>query len=53
MHRWLQGFAYRVHIQWWLLLAAAMIIGLIALITISFQAVRAAMANPVERLKTE
>ncbi|HWB93332.1 MAG TPA: ABC transporter permease [Puia sp.] len=53
MHRWLQGFAYRVHIQWWLLLAAAMIIGLTALITISFQAVRAAMANPVERLKTE
>jgi putative ABC transport system permease protein len=52
MHRWLHGFAYRIHIQWWLLLVAGMITGLIALITISFQAMKAAAANPAASLKT-
>jgi len=53
MHQWLLGFAYRVHIQWWLFLVAGMTTGLIALITISFQAVKAAMSNPVHSLKAE
>lgn len=53
MHRWLQGFAYRIHIQWWLLLCVGTITGFIALITISFQAVKAAAANPIASLKTE
>jgi len=53
MHRWLQGFAYRIHIQWWLLLMVGLLTGLIALITVGFQAVKAATANPVASLKSE
>ncbi|HEY6976476.1 MAG TPA: ABC transporter permease [Chitinophagaceae bacterium] len=53
MHNWLQGFAYRVSIYWWVFAAAGIISVLIALITISFQAVKAAIANPVKSLRTE
>ncbi len=53
MHRWLQGFAYHISVQWWLLLLAAILAAVIALVTISFQAIRAAVANPVESLRTE
>ncbi len=53
MYKWLQNFAYRVDIQWWVFLAAAIIALLIALITISFQAIKAAVANPVKSLRTE
>ena len=53
MHKWLQGFAYRTELQWWIFLMALIIAGVIAFITISFQAIKAAVANPVKSLRTE
>jgi putative ABC transport system permease protein len=53
MHQWLQDFAYRINIDWWVFALAGMLAVLIALSTISFQALRAAMANPVKSLRTE
>jgi putative ABC transport system permease protein len=53
MHRWLQDFAYRTPISWWVF-AFAGLLGLgIALITVSFQAIKAALANPIKSLRTE
>jgi putative ABC transport system permease protein len=51
--KWLQGFAYKVSIHWWLFAMAAIIAMLIALITVSVQAIKAALANPVKSLRTE
>jgi putative ABC transport system permease protein len=53
MNNWLEDFAYRINIEWWVFFAAAFLALLIALATISFQAVRAAVANPVKSLRTE
>jgi len=53
MNKWLEGFAYRVSVHWWLFAMAAMIAVLIALITVSVQAIKAALANPVKSLRTE
>jgi len=53
MNIWLQDFAYRVTIGWWVFTVAGIIALLIAMITVSFQAVKAAVANPVESLRTE
>jgi putative ABC transport system permease protein len=53
MHKWLQDFAYRINIGWWIFIAAGIIALLIALITVSFQAIKAAIANPVKSLRTE
>jgi putative ABC transport system permease protein len=53
MTEWLQGFAYRVQIGLWLFPAAGVIAVLIAWITVSFQAIRAAVANPAKSLRTE
>jgi putative ABC transport system permease protein len=53
MHKWLQDFAYPVHIGWWIFAIAGLASILIAFFTISFQAVRAAMANPVASLRSE
>jgi len=53
MFKWLQGFAYRVSLQWWMFVAAAAVAVFIALITVSLQAVKAALANPVKSLRTE
>lgn len=53
MARWLQDFAYRVEVNGWLLVAAGGLVVGIALVTISFQAVRAAIANPVKSLRAE
>jgi len=53
LHKWLQNFAYRVNISWWVFIAAAFLATLIALLTISFQAIKAALANPVESLRAE
>ncbi|HEX5025025.1 MAG TPA: ABC transporter permease [Agriterribacter sp.] len=53
MHNWLTDFAYRIDIHWWVFIAAGLLAALIAFITISFQAIKAAMANPVESLRTE
>ena len=53
MHNWLEGYNYRVNINLWVFAAAGAGAVLIALITISTQAVKAALANPVESLRTE
>jgi putative ABC transport system permease protein len=53
MNKWLEGFAYRIDIQWWIFLIAGTMALLIALVTTSFQATKAAMADPVESLRTE
>jgi putative ABC transport system permease protein len=53
MHQWLQVFAYRVTISWWMFALAGAVALLIALVTVSFQAIKAAVANPVRSLKAE
>lgn len=53
MNRWLQGFAYRIDISPWLFIAAGLLTVFIALMTIGFQAIKAAIANPVNALRTE
>ncbi len=53
MNRWLQDFAYRVEIGWWVFALAGGVALLIALLTVSTQAVKAALANPVEALRYE
>jgi putative ABC transport system permease protein len=53
MNKWLQSFAYRINISWWIFLVAGIIAILIALITVSFQAIKAAIANPVKSLRSE
>jgi putative ABC transport system permease protein len=53
MHQWLQDFAYRISIPWWIFLFAGLVAAAVALFTISFQAIRAALANPVKSLRTE
>jgi len=53
MHRWLQDFAYRIDLPWWIFAAAGIIALLIALITVSFQAIKAARVNPVKSLRSE
>jgi len=53
MHKWLQDFAYRVNMGWWVFAIAGISSVIIALATISFQAIKAAMANPVKSLRTE
>ncbi|HEY1870995.1 MAG TPA: FtsX-like permease family protein, partial [Chitinophagaceae bacterium] len=53
MSKWLQDYAYRTTIQWWMFAAAGSGALLIALITVSFQSIKAAIANPVKSLRTE
>ena len=53
MSKWLQVFAYRVSITWWMLAAAGVIALVICLVTVGFQALKAAMANPVKSLRSE
>jgi putative ABC transport system permease protein len=53
MHHWLQDFAYRINIEWWMFVIAGLGALLIALITVSFQAIKAAIANPIKSLRTE
>ena len=53
MNKWLEEFVYRIHISWWMFAAAAVLTLLVALFTISFQAIKAARANPVKSLRTE
>jgi putative ABC transport system permease protein len=53
LHRWIQDYAYRVAISWWVFVLAAVAAVGIALVTVSFRAFRAAVANPVETLRTE
>jgi putative ABC transport system permease protein len=53
MHNWLEGFAYRIPISWWIFPSAGMLAFCIALGTVSFQTIRAAAANPVKSLRSE
>jgi putative ABC transport system permease protein len=53
MSRWLQNFAYRVSIEWWVFAIAGLAALLITLVTISYQSIRAALANPVDSLRYE
>ena len=53
MHRWLEGYAYRIGISWWIFVVAGAGVLAIAVVTVSWQAVRAAMANPVKSLRNE
>ena len=53
MNKWLQSFAYRINISWWLFAAVGLLAMMLAFFTISFQTIRAAMTNPVKNLRTE
>jgi putative ABC transport system permease protein len=53
MNKWLQGFAYRIDFHWWMFAIAIVVAVAIALLTVGFQAVKAAIANPVKSLRTE
>ncbi len=53
VHKWLQDYAYRINISWWIFAVAVLVAMLIAFATISFQAIKAAIANPVKSLRTE
>jgi putative ABC transport system permease protein len=53
MHKWLNDFAYRIPISWWIFVVAAVSATLIAIITVSFQAIKAAVSNPVTSLRSE
>src|SRR5690606_26554626 len=53
MNRWLQDFAYRIDLNWWVFPLAGIMAILIALFTTSFQAIKASGANPVKNLRTE
>ena len=53
MDKWLQSFAYRVPLSWWMFALAGLLAMAIALLTVSFQAIRAALANPVRSLRSE
>lgn len=53
MSQWLSAYAYRISIQWWMFAGAGLLASLIALVTVSFQAIRAALVNPVKSLRAE
>ena len=53
MHKWLEGFAYRMDMEWWVFVVAGVLAFFIALFTVSFQAIKAALTNPVKSLRTE
>ena len=53
MNFWLQDYAYRVDISWWIFVLAGCMAIVIALLTVSVQAIKAAVANPIKSLRTE
>ena len=53
MQRWLESFAYKIEMQWWLFAGAGISAVFIALVTVSYQAIKAALTNPVKNLRTE
>ena len=53
MNNWLKDFAYRIDIQWWVFIVAGILAATIAFVTVSFQAIKAAVSNPVKSLRTE
>jgi putative ABC transport system permease protein len=53
MHVWLQGYSYRITIEWWIFIAAGLMAVIVALLTVSFQAIKAGLMNPVKSLRSE
>ena len=53
MNKWLEDFSYRIEISWWILVLAAFLAVTISIVTVSFQSIKAAMANPIKSLKRE
>lgn len=53
MNKWLQDFAYRIRLEWWMFMLSGIISLIIAMFTLGFQAIKAALANPVKSLRTE
>jgi putative ABC transport system permease protein len=53
MNKWLQDFAYRINLSWWMFSVALLLVFFVAFLTVSGQAIKAAMANPVKNLRTE
>ena len=53
MSQWLEDFAYRTNIQWWVFILSAALALIVALGTISYHAIKAAVANPVKSLRSE
>jgi ABC-type antimicrobial peptide transport system permease subunit len=53
MHQWLQNYPFRIELSWWIFLIGGLASVLIALITVCFQAIKAAIANPVKSLRSE
>jgi putative ABC transport system permease protein len=53
MQQWLDNFAYRINIEWWVFALVALLAVFIAFLTVSIQALRAATANPIKNLRTE
>ena len=53
MNEWLQNFAYRINMSWWMFTGAGVLVLFIALMTVSVQAIKAAIANPIKSLRTE
>ena len=53
MNRWLEDFAYRIRISWWMFGLVGLTAVVVALVTVGFQMLKAARANPVEALRSE
>ncbi len=53
IHHWLENYAYRMYIPWWLLVLPVLLVWFLAMLTISFQTLKAALANPIESLRYE
>ena len=53
MNTWLQNYAYKIDISWWMFVIAGLLTVCIALITVSYESIKAALVNPVESLRTE
>ena len=53
MNKWLQDFAYKIDIEWWMFALAGLLTVGIALLTVSYQSIKAALSNPVKSLRTE
>ena len=53
MYQWLDNFPYRITISWWMFAVAGVLAVVLALLTVSFQTVKASLANPVKNLRTE
>jgi putative ABC transport system permease protein len=53
MNSWLSDFAYHIDISWWMIASAGLLAIVIALLTVSFQSIKAALMNPVKSLKSE